>query len=66
MNVNIDLNGEQIRRLESKAQKLKTSPEKLIETLVQEYADVETETDFDSAAQYVLKKNRELNERLAQ
>ncbi len=66
MNVNIDLTGEQIRRLESKAQKLKTSPERLIETLVQEYADVETEMDFDSAAQYILQKNRELYKRLAQ
>jgi len=66
MNVNIELIGEQIRRLECKALQLKTSTERLIESLVQEFADEETETNFDTAAKYVLRKNRELYERLAQ
>jgi len=65
MNVSIELSDEQLRRLENKAQQQRTSTEKLIEALVQEFADDANQVEFETAMDYVLRKNKELYERLA-
>jgi hypothetical protein len=65
MNVNIELSEEQRCRLENKARHFNTSAEKLIEILVREFADADSEIEVDDAMTYVLEKNRELYERLA-
>ena len=65
MNVTIDLSEEQFQKLSAKAESMKLSPEKLIVRLVHEFANDSTTDDFETAKNYVLKKNKELYERLA-
>jgi predicted transcriptional regulator len=65
MNVTIDLSDEQFRKLSVKAESMNLSPENLIVQLVHEFASDTTTDSFESARNYVLRKNKELYERLA-
>ncbi len=65
MKISIELSDEQLRRLQNKAQQQRTSTEQLIEALVQEFADDANQVEFETAMDYVLRKNKELYERLA-
>jgi len=62
--ITITLPDERLRELKEIASQLKVSPEELVRTSIEELLTRPTE-DFQHAADYVLKKNAELYERLA-
>jgi antitoxin FitA len=60
----IELPEEQARRLRERASKAGVPPERLLRDGLEEWLD-HPDTRFAEAAEYVLKKNRELYRRLA-
>lgn len=65
MTLVLELKPETLRRIEAEAAKTGTTPEKVLVELAESKYDGETQTDFRTAADYVLKKNAELLRRLA-
>ncbi len=65
MRIQLDLSPEQAKLLESAAQRLGVAPDRLAAAVL---ADLfaQPSADFERAAERVLRKNRELYERLAQ
>lgn len=64
MPIPVDLTPAQEDRLRSQAQRLGLSPEELARVAVEDLLD-RPEADFEQAARHVLKKNRELYDRLS-
>lgn len=64
MSLAVELPEPQATKLRDRAQRLGVSPEDLAAAAIADLLNRE-EGDFDSAAEYVLRKNRELYRRLA-
>ena len=62
--ITIELNGEQLSRLQSIADRIGVSVESLARSTVEELL-ARPDADFEQAADYVLKKNEDLYRRLA-